>query len=90
MWKPLEHKNVVPFLGVTTHPIQLISEWMPGGHLTEYIGCHPDANRLGLVGDPPFVFDPVLTPAQVCDTAEGLYHIHSRNIVHGDLKGVRD
>ena len=62
MWKRLAHKNIVPLLGITTSPLQLISEWMSGGHLTEYIGNHPGANRLRLVGAPLFVFDPNLTP----------------------------
>lgn len=42
-----------------------ISEWMPGGDLTEYIGKHPDANRLGLVGAPSPLFDPMLTSVPV-------------------------
>jgi len=29
----------------------------------EYIKKHPDADRLGLVGAPPIVFDPIFTPA---------------------------
>ncbi|KAF9789483.1 kinase-like domain-containing protein [Thelephora terrestris] len=71
MWKRLEHKNIVPLLGITTSPLQLISEWIPGGTLTEYIGNNPNADLLGLV----------------CDTAEGLSYLHHRNIIHGDLKG---
>ena len=31
-----------------------------------------------------------LLPRQLSDVAEGLNHLHSRNIVHGDLKGVGD
>ena len=57
----------------------------------EYIRKHPYANRRGLVGDPLVVADPVLTPHhQLCDTAEGLEFLHSRDVVHGNLKGVRD
>ena len=63
MWKRLNHKNIVPLFGVTTRPLQLISEWMPGGHLTEYIGDHPEANRLSLVSLLPFIFDAILTLA---------------------------
>ena len=29
-------------------------------------------------------------PRQLSDVAKGLNHLHSRNIVHGDLKGVGD
>ena len=31
-----------------------------------------------------------LLPRQLSDVAEGLNHLHSRKIIHGDLKGVRD
>ncbi|KAF9789481.1 kinase-like protein [Thelephora terrestris] len=71
MWKRLDHKNIVPLLGMTKTPLQLISEWIPGGNLTEYIIQHSNANRRDLARD----------------IAEGLYYLHSRNVVHGDLKG---
>jgi hypothetical protein len=45
-WKCLEHLNIVPFLGVTTDPLELISDQMPGGDLPGYIANHPDANRI--------------------------------------------
>ena len=63
MWKHLEHHNIVPFLGITPTPLQLISKWMPGGDLPEYIKKNPDADRLGLVNSPAVVLNPVLTPA---------------------------
>ena len=47
--KHLKHPNIVPFLGATTDPLELISEWMPGGELLGYIAGHPDADRLSLV-----------------------------------------
>jgi len=50
VWKRLAHPNIVPLLGITPTPLQLVSEWMPGGDLTEYIKSHPDTDRLGLVG----------------------------------------
>ena len=62
MWKRLEHRNIVPFLGITPDPLQLISEWMPGGDLTEYIKKYPGADRLDLASIPPVVFDRTLTP----------------------------
>ena len=42
-------------------PLQLISEWMPSGNLTDYVEKHPDANKHDLVGVPLQVFDS-LTP----------------------------
>ena len=49
MWKRLVHPNIVVFKGVTFEPLQLVSEWVPGEVLREYIreNCH--ANLVGLV-----------------------------------------
>ena len=52
MWKYLSHPNIVLFLGITSTPLQLISEWMPNGNLPKYIRKHFGADRLGLVGAP--------------------------------------
>ncbi|KAF9642811.1 kinase-like protein [Thelephora ganbajun] len=71
MWKHLTHPNIVPLLGVTIDPFELISDRMPGGDLTEYITNHPDTDRLSLLSD----------------VAEGLNYLHSCDVIHGDLKG---
>jgi len=89
MWKHLTHRNIVPLLGVTISPFQLVSDWMPGGHLPDYIRMNPDADRLGLVGVPAAMPIPYLLQSKLSDVAEGLCYLHSRNMVHGDLKGVR-
>lgn len=50
-WKRMAHPNIVPLLGVIIYPrLQLISEWMSGGDLPDYVKQNPDADRLGLVG----------------------------------------
>lgn len=49
MWKRLIHPNVVPFVGVTTRPPQIASEWMPRGNLTTYANSSPDRDRVYLV-----------------------------------------
>ena len=56
MWKRLRHPNIVPFVGITTNPLQIISKWMPNGTLTDFIEGNPDANWISLVS--PFL--PVL------------------------------
>ncbi|KAF9645418.1 kinase-like protein, partial [Thelephora ganbajun] len=71
MWRRLNHPNILPLLGVTISPLQLVSNWMPGGDLPEYIEKYPDADRLVLL----------------CDIAKGLCYLHSCNVIHGDLKG---
>ena len=65
VWKRLKHPNIVPLLGMTSTPLQLVSEWVSGGDLTEYIKKHPGADRLSLVRVPPVTFGPTLTPALV-------------------------
>jgi hypothetical protein len=57
----LRHKNIVSLLGIVEDTLQLISEWMPGGNLMDYVEKYPDANKHGLVGVPLQVFD-TLTP----------------------------
>ena len=64
-WKNLAHPNVVPLLGVTTDPIQLVSGWMPDVDLTGYIANHPEADRFSLVGVPSTVLYDTLTPSLV-------------------------
>jgi len=62
MWGRLTHQNALPLLGVTITPFQLVSIWMPGGNLPEYIKKNRHADRLGPVGIPPVVFTPHLFP----------------------------
>jgi serine/threonine protein kinase len=93
MWKRLIHPNVLPLLGVTIDSFQLISSWMSGGHLLGYIQNNSDADRLALVGTPPPPppphFPRTYSRYQLLDVAKGLCYLHSCNVVHGDLKGVR-
>jgi len=65
VWKNLEHPNVVPLLGVTTDPVQLVSGWMPDRDLKGHIADHPDADRLSLVGVPSTVPRDLLRPSLV-------------------------
>ena len=58
MWKRLDHPNIVPFKGVTFEPLQLVSEWMHGGELREYIKNNHHANQISLVG-------PFLSPSSI-------------------------
>ena len=53
MWKALSHPNILPLLGATISPPQLVSVFMPAGDLSKYLPKNPDANKLGLVGVDP-------------------------------------
>ena len=52
--KRLSHPNIVPFIGATVDPLQLVMEWMPDRNLAEYLQEHPEANRICLVS--PLLF----------------------------------
>jgi serine/threonine protein kinase len=89
MWKHLTHPNILPLLGITITPLQLVSNWMPGGDLPDYIKKHSDADRLGLVSVPLLRLSHAYSRQQLSDVAKGLCYLHSCNVIHGDLKGVR-
>ncbi|KAF9647907.1 kinase-like protein, partial [Thelephora ganbajun] len=72
VWKRLNHPNIVSFKGVTLEPLQLVSEWMPGGELREYIRNNREANLVNLL----------------LGVAKGLDYLHSCDVIHGDLKGA--
>ena len=63
MWKRLKHPNILPLLGITVIPLQLISNWMSNGDLPEYLRRHSDADRLELVCVHPVVLIPRLFPS---------------------------
>ena len=52
MWNRLRHPNIVPIIGVTTKPLQIVLDWMPNGTLTKFIEKNPSASRIGLVSHP--------------------------------------
>lgn len=71
IWKRLTHPNILPPLGITTTPLQLVSNWMPGGDLSEHITKNFDADRLGLVGAPDVVFTSYLLQFQAVRCCQG-------------------
>ena len=91
MWRRLEHPNIVSLFGITIAPPppQLISDWIVGENLMEYINDHPGANRLGLVCTLLHLMVNALTASKLSGIASGLEYLHSNDVVHGDLRGVR-
>jgi len=75
VWKPLDHENIVPFLGVC-HDFHgllpgLVSPFFANGNIIDYLKLHRNASK--------FTF--------IQQTAAALLYLHSRGIVHGDIKG---
>lgn len=85
----MEHRNIVPILNVNIDRLEIASVWMPNGNILEYIKKHPEADRVALVGVCFIVFIQRSVPSQLSDVAEGLCYLHSFNVVHQRLKGVR-
>ncbi|KAF9263061.1 kinase-like protein [Marasmius fiardii PR-910] len=78
VWRQLNHPNVLPFMGIyyldsKQRQLCLVSPWMERGNLVEFLkNSDNSVDRMLLA----------------YDVACGLAHLHAKNIVHGDLKGV--
>ena len=96
----MDHVNILRLLGYVdehkTFP-SLITEWMENGNARQYLRLNSHARiKLRLVSRILFV-DPVVyfavtddfCPLKTRDVVEGLVYLHSKEIIHGDLKAVR-
>ncbi|KAG8980920.1 hypothetical protein FRB94_010320 [Tulasnella sp. JGI-2019a] len=74
VWSQLRHDHILPFYGASAEasPPFIVSRYMANGHIMKYLSTHPNANRVQLVHE----------------IALGMLYIHSKGIVHGDLKAV--
>ncbi|KAJ7719636.1 kinase-like domain-containing protein, partial [Mycena maculata] len=76
VWKDLHHPHILPFLGIDrdSFPSSLcmVSPWMEHGTILNHLKARGHAN-----------VDKLLF-----EIAQGLQYLHSRNIVHGDLRGA--
>ena len=84
------YPNVVPFLSIIDKPIHFISAWIPGIKLGKYIANRPDTNWLDIVGTPFSCLGLCLHLPKSIGIANGLDYLHSHDVVHGDLGGVRN
>ncbi|KAJ8697496.1 hypothetical protein PTI98_004299 [Pleurotus ostreatus] len=80
IWKELEHKNILPLLGVVRGfgpYVSMVCPWMAKGSLTQYLGRQGSElshqRRLQIIRE----------------VASGLTYLHSKDVIHGDLSGVR-
>ena len=91
MWKRLAHPNIVPLIGVSEGPapLSMVSEWMPNGNVRDYVKKNPETSRIHLVRDIGDSAGLELKQVQLLDVSRGLSYLHSLEIVHGGLKGVR-
>ncbi|KAF8621360.1 hypothetical protein AX15_007832 [Amanita polypyramis BW_CC] len=74
VWHTLKHPNVLEFMGIARDlgpSVALISPFCANGNISKYIDEVPSANRLRLI----------------LDVAKGVEYLHSRDVIHGDIKG---
>jgi len=75
VWSKLDNKNIVQLLGISMGFGKfpaLITTWMTNGLLTEYLSKHKNCNKMKLI----------------IDVGRGVAYLHSKNIVHSDLRAV--
>ncbi|TMW66552.1 hypothetical protein Poli38472_004317 [Pythium oligandrum] len=76
LWCKLRHPNVVQFLGANdkTEPFFIVSTYASNGELLQFLASEKKKGR-------------VVMWRKLYEAAAGLSHLHTRGIVHGDLKG---
>ncbi|KAI0789938.1 kinase-like domain-containing protein [Abortiporus biennis] len=84
-WKNMDHKNIVPFLGVNDKLFSvpcIIIPWMISGHIISRIdtlrrlrGTDPDGYLMKKIHE------------WLCQVLSALEYLHDEEIVHGDLRG---
>jgi serine/threonine protein kinase len=70
----------------------IVMPYLKNGNALDYVRRHPDCNRLHMVSIS--MTSPQLQPgyslyAQLRDISLGLHYLHSKKVIHGDLKAVR-
>ncbi|KAF8211584.1 kinase-like domain-containing protein, partial [Mycena galopus ATCC 62051] len=73
IWRQLSHPNLLPFFGLymLDSRLCLVSPWMDNGDLKHFLSNAPSGvDRVSLI----------------VDLATGLDYLHSKHVVHGDLK----
>ncbi|KAF9257201.1 kinase-like protein, partial [Marasmius fiardii PR-910] len=75
LWTQLKHPNVLPFLGVnkelfTEYQFCMVSPWMVHGSILQFLKKNPSHDKLVVIRE----------------IASGIAYLHSRRVVHGDIK----
>ncbi|KAG6919867.1 hypothetical protein DXG01_015575 [Tephrocybe rancida] len=75
IWSQLSHPNILPFYGLhlVDYKISFVAPWAENGNVRQYLQeTHPSPNRVLLCAD----------------TAAGVVYLHTKGMVHGDIKAA--
>ncbi len=94
MWGSLKHKYVLPFVGIHEEGGMtfLVSPYMKSGTLAQWRkSTNPS---IAQIMERVWLLFPLLSfivthPSKILEVAQGMEYIHSEDVVHGDLRGVR-
>ncbi|KAF9647848.1 kinase-like protein, partial [Thelephora ganbajun] len=69
----VRHENVLSIEGVAPElfDLCLVSEWLDNGNMLQFVRTHEEVDRRSLL----------------IGITRGLHHLHSNEVIHGDLKG---
>jgi len=76
LWKDLRHPRVLPFLGVHLDcdgDYFMVTPWMSKTSISRYLRSRSSAH--------------VNLPRVILETAEAVAYVHSKDVIHGDLRG---
>ncbi|XP_066392268.1 serine/threonine-protein kinase STY46-like [Miscanthus floridulus] len=74
--REVDHANIIRLVGSCTKPPCIITEWISGGNLFDFL--HSEHNVLDL---------PMITKFAL-DVCRGMSYLHQKGIIHGDLKSA--
>ncbi|KAK7029779.1 kinase-like domain-containing protein, partial [Favolaschia claudopus] len=76
IWKDLNHPYILPLIGIDRDSFPdflcMVSPWMEHGTVIDFLKKHGHD----------------MVEKLLYETAQGLEYLHSRNVIHGDLKGA--
>ena len=91
--KQVEHKNILPFYGVSMafSGFCLVFPWYENGNIMDYLKKKPDVNRFDLASTSSQIPHSrrLRTREQLSGAANGLRFLHEKRLVHGALRPVR-
>lgn len=94
MLASMNHPSILPFLGLDSSVfapnIAIVTPWCPNGTAVQFLS-HPRnyPMRIPIVSSTlKFAYAHRPNTFQIAQIAEGLAYLHSRDVIHGDIRGV--